>query len=148
MQNKKPKLCELIGVEPYQHFRFDYPERKYEDCWIDNNGKLWSGDGQPHKVGKNGIYYLIENPEIEILPKKFRMTEKEYKICISLHATRFIYDNMYVILYNDEGKRLAAVNKTLFPSVPSGEKYDAIPIDISYGIFTIAITKDGGCIIL
>lgn len=132
MPDKKPRLCELIGVDPYQHFRFDYPNRKYEDCWIDEKGVLWSGDGNPHKVGKNGIYYLIENPEVEILPAKFRFTGQEYRICALFKATRFAYDNSYVTLYDDKGIRCAVVNKNFFPSVPYGTKYDAILIDIIY----------------
>lgn len=144
MQSKKPKLCELVGVKPYQRFRFDYPERKYEDCWIDENGVLWSGDGQTHKVGKNGIYYLIENPTVKILPEKFRLTNDEYTILYVFKANRFVYDDSYVTLYNARGKRCAVVNKTFFPSVPNGTAYDTIEADICYreNGCADAITKD------
>lgn len=81
-ENKKPRMCEILGVEVGERFRFTPPQGSLEMYYVDGNGII-----RLHYTGgtacKDTIFCMINHPDKII---KNKLTEKEQKICEAIGA--------------------------------------------------------------
>lgn len=76
-RNKKPRMCEILGVEVGGRFRVKIPRGTEETCYVDGNGviRLYDTGGT---ACKDTIFCAINHPDRII---KNKLTDKEQKIC-------------------------------------------------------------------
>lgn len=86
-ETRKPRICDLLGVDVGEWFGFDYPHKKYEKCCVNVDGKIvemWN-TGKLHNVGGNAVCWIINHPDCVIRRPHF--TDEE------MAALRVLYDS-------------------------------------------------------
>ena len=118
----KPRICEVLGVEPEE--RFSIGQYEY---WIDQNGDMWCEAGVEGKMACGGVLCAAINHPDRII-RKPRFTEQEVE---RAKAIKLIYPTAYrleeadplIRVWDKEGKLLSHVDTALFPSHQSGQSY-------------------------
>lgn len=83
---RKPRICEILGVEVGERFSCNYPNKSYPELWVDEDGLIHTRNknGYTHKPGGWAVCRMINHPEEVIrLP---RLTDKELAICKAVGA--------------------------------------------------------------
>lgn len=119
----KPRICEVLGVEPEE--RFSIGQYEY---WIDQNGDMWCEAGAEGKMACGGVLCAAINHPDRII-RKPRFTEqdvedakavkrvfgrggtvKRLKKEITAPYSNLTFDNMYI-------------NEGMFPCIFEGQEY-------------------------
>lgn len=109
----RPRICEVLGVEVGEHFKIEGYKGEYHinDCGV----LKWGG-----QTSDDAIYEAINHPDRII--RKPRWTEQEVE---RAKAIKLIYPAAYrleeadslIRVWDKEGKLLAHVSESLFPSL-------------------------------
>ena len=119
----KPRICEVLGVEPEE--RFSIGQYEY---WIDQNGDMWCEAGAEGKMACGGVLCAAINHPDRII-RKPRFTEQEVE---RAKAIKVLYPEICYIKNDDgwlrgltKGKESIFLDRVLswFPSVHPGQCY-------------------------
>ncbi len=119
-QAKKPRICEVLGVDVGEHFKVDGYRGEYH---INDSGVLkWGG-----QTSDDAIYEVINHPEKII--RKPRFTDEEIADAKALkhfyHGIAYIYrdrsSNNIIRVFAEGNAIITSLNKETFPSIRPGE---------------------------
>ena len=119
----KPRICEILGVEPGESFYIRGLEGI--EFWIMDDGTFST---RPSNVPGSTKALLLTLDHPERIIRKPRFTQQEVE---RAKAIRLIYPTAYrleeadplIRVWDKEGKLLSHVDTTLFPSHQSGQSY-------------------------
>lgn len=119
----KPRICEVLGVEPEE--RFSVGQYEY---WFDQCGDMWCKAGTEEKMACGGVLCnIINHPDCIIRKPRFTKQEVEdakyiKRILMVDLVSRNQYGNGLVTKKND-GSVSVVVNSEMFPSIRPGQSY-------------------------
>ena len=119
----KPRICEVLGVEPEE--RFSVGQYEY---WFDQCGDMWCKAGTEEKMACGGVLCNIINHPDRII-RKPRFTEQEVedaKYVKRILRVDLVSRNQYgngLVAKRDDGSVSVVVNSEMFPSIRPGQSY-------------------------
>ena len=123
---RKPRICELLGVDVGEWFSFRYPHKDYKKCCVNAGGKIvemWN-TGKLHKVGSGAVCWLINNPGCIIRKPRFMEEEAaDAKTIIRLFGGWIVSIERSMnrcLFFKSKDGDLVIANKFLFPSISPG----------------------------
>lgn len=116
VENDKPRICQVLGVEVGERFDLPAPYRHYSDCYVTADAMVYAGT---QKIGSGGLCWLYEHPDSII--RKPRFTEEEVAQAKDI---RHIFGREDTIRRTDNGVLCYGyiiLNSSLLPSLSPGQ---------------------------
>lgn len=128
MKMNKPKLCELLGVDVDEEFKFEFLGHVYTNK-IKEDGNRWYKSGKTWHLGadERALIFLIKNPECIIREPKWTKQEIEDAKAIlrifGKDGTIRRYDKVTTEPYSTLTFNNIYINENLFPGIKEGQEY-------------------------
>ena len=119
----KPRICEVLGVEPEE--RFSVGQYEY---WFDQCGDMWCKAGTEEKMACGGVLCnIINHPDCIIRKPRFTQQEVEdAKYIKRILMVDLVSRNQYgngLVAKRADGSVSVVVNSEMFPSIRPGQSY-------------------------
>lgn len=124
----KPRLCELLGVDVDEEFKFEFKGTVHTSK-IDNNGERYFKTCETWYSGANekALTFLINNPERIIKKPKLTIQEiEDAKAILRIFGKNGIikrYDMDTTAPYSTLTFNNIYINENLFPGIKEGQEY-------------------------